>query len=193
MRSVSGELVKVRILCAKTEVAPLKAVSIPRLRLCAAVLGSKLLTSVVEALRTLNRVPVRTFAWSDSTIVLSWLNEAPRKWHTFVQNRVTEAQEVMPRSMWRHVGTLDNPADLGTRGVQPAMLKGEQRWWSGPAWLSEAEIAIPCQPEHLEPCEQERKKVPIVTFSAAVSEPAMEVHRHSHLLGFLGYGVLLPE
>ena len=56
------------LVTAKTWVAPLKPLSIPRLELCGASLLAKVLTSVRSALKIpLNQV----YAWSDSTIVLS--------------------------------------------------------------------------------------------------------------------------
>ncbi len=33
---------------------------------------------------------------------------------------------------WRHVPTLDNPADLASRG---GPVNGSSIWWNGPEWL----------------------------------------------------------
>ena len=59
------------LIAVKTKVSPLKQQSIPRLELCGAHLFSKVLTSVRIAL-SLELSSV--FAWSDSTIVLYWLD-----------------------------------------------------------------------------------------------------------------------
>ena len=38
--------------------------------------------------------------------------------------------------LWRHVGTSENPADLGSRGGDVAH---QTLWWNGPKWLSNKE------------------------------------------------------
>ncbi|KAK9687798.1 hypothetical protein QE152_g35993 [Popillia japonica] len=74
--------------------------------------------------------------WTDSTIVLAWLNTTGRQLKTFVANRTTEIQDTTDVSNWFHIGTRENPADLLSRGVLPQDLLQSNLWWHGPAWLA---------------------------------------------------------
>ncbi len=64
----------------------------------------------------------------------------------FVGNRVTKIQSSLPREVWQHVGTLENPADNGTRCSEPFELKDCIMWWSGPLWLGQVKLFFPVQP-----------------------------------------------
>ena len=110
--------VSTRLLVAKTLVAPVKTVSLPRLELCGAQLGTKLMSIVIESLQSSKLTINSTHAWTDSTIVLQWLDQLPRTWTTFVANRVSEIQESMPRAEWNHIPSQQNPADLSSRGME---------------------------------------------------------------------------
>ncbi|XP_039304174.1 uncharacterized protein LOC105205337 [Solenopsis invicta] len=76
------------------------------------------------------------YLWTDSTIVLAWLQSFSRTWTPFVANRVGEIQQLTTIQDWHHVSSKDNPADLLSRGISPASLPQSQLWWSGPSWLN---------------------------------------------------------
>ena len=131
------------IVAGKNRVAPIKTVSLPRLELCAAHLGTKLLTKIRSIFQFTKYTNVETTAWTDSTIVLQWLAQLPRTWTTFVANRVSEIQQVLPKSQWRHVTSATNPADCSSRGTTMESLKQSRLWWHGPLWLSKFENEWP--------------------------------------------------
>ncbi|XP_062704691.1 uncharacterized protein LOC115265156 [Aedes albopictus] len=63
------------LVASKAKVAPLISMSVPRLELQAAVIGSRLAKSIAEY----HTIPVRRrFFWSDSTTVLAWINSDTR-------------------------------------------------------------------------------------------------------------------
>ena len=141
--------VRVELLFAKAKVSPVKAQSIPRLELMAATLGMKALTIVTTSIESLGLVPDRCFAYSDSSTVLAWLSKPSKTWATFVQNRVSEIQEVLQRPDWFHVRTEENPADVASRGLAPQELECCHIWFHGPTWLSSKDFETPDQ-SHLQ-------------------------------------------
>ncbi|XP_072932283.1 uncharacterized protein [Epargyreus clarus] len=126
----NGE-VNIRLMAGKARVAPVKATSIPRLELQAALLGARLAASVCE--ETDLTVTSRVF-WSDSTTVLQWLKADPRRFKVFIAHRLAAIEELSKPNEWRWVSTKDNPADDATRNT-PRDFNEEARWFRGPAFL----------------------------------------------------------
>ncbi|RVE40681.1 hypothetical protein evm_014670 [Chilo suppressalis] len=126
--------VKVSLIIAKSRVAPIKArQTIPKLELSAAHLVCDLLNHVADGYeRSINIDSLN--AWSDSSIVLAWVDTQPHLLQTFECNRVQNIQNSPRKLTWRHVQSDHNPADCASRGVTADELIHHPLWWS-PPWL----------------------------------------------------------
>lgn len=121
----------VNLMTSKSRVSPIKTVSLPRLELCAAVLGAKLMNSVS---RELNVKIYKTYLFTDSMIVLHYLNANANTWQVYVANRVSKIQSLSSCSDWYHVESKDNPADLVSRGAYARQIN-LSLYWNGPKFL----------------------------------------------------------
>ncbi|XP_050296650.1 uncharacterized protein LOC126736367 [Anthonomus grandis grandis] len=121
-----------RLYFAKTRVAPVQAISIPRLELQAAVLLARL---VSKCLSTISFEIQNIYLWTDSTIVLAWLSREPKTWQTFICNRVSEIQQLTNITDWNHISTHENPADILSRGSQTNDFLSNSLYWNGPSFL----------------------------------------------------------
>lgn len=130
------------LIASKSRVAPLKITTIPRLELCAANLLAEL-TKTVQPL--FKDCTTSIYSWSDSRIILCWLNKSPANLKAFVANRIANIQEIAEelQQTWKWTSGKDNPADLLSRGVVTEELIENTLWWKGPEWLQESEDKWP--------------------------------------------------
>ena len=164
------------LVMSKTKVSPIKRLSIPQLELCGAQVLARLLQHVKEVLQ----LPLSdVFAWTDSTIVLSWLTGNPRRFKTYVGNRVSSIVDQIPPDRWNHVLGIENPADCASRGVSPSELLEHELWWKGPPWLkltpsywpNQHSISVELPPE-------EEREICLVT-TIPSKQPVVPLDRYS--------------
>ena len=120
------------LVMAKSRVAPMKAVSIPRLELTAALVAVKISRLLNEELQFEN---ITNYYWTDSQVVLGYIANEAKKFHVFVANRVQQIKDSTEVDQWNFVRGKDNPADEASRGLSASALTDDSRWLSGPEFL----------------------------------------------------------
>ena len=118
--NVSGKI-HCCLLMGKSRVTPKKYVTIPRPELIAAVLSVKIAALIRRELDI--EWKNETF-WTDSKVVLGYINNNTKKFKIFVANRIQQIHEGSNVSQWRYVPSKMNPADDASRRLDANPLIG---------------------------------------------------------------------
>lgn len=96
--------VSVNLYTSKSRVAPLRAITIPRLELCRALLLAELMDDTRKELEVFN-IKINhseLFYWCDSTIVLAWIG-SESLFQVYVSNRIARIRDTISPNQWQHV------------------------------------------------------------------------------------------
>ena len=86
------------ILMAKSRVAPLKEMTVPRMEQAAATVAVRLHATITNELEIL--IDDVTF-WTDSTTVLRYINNEETRYKTYVANRLAVIRDESAPAQWR--------------------------------------------------------------------------------------------
>ncbi|XP_073671735.1 uncharacterized protein [Paramisgurnus dabryanus] len=120
----------------KARVAPTKVTTMPQLELTAAVVAAK--TSVMLK-NELEIESLQEYFWTDSRVVLGYINNDARRFHVFVANRIQRIKSTTDPAQWHFVRSEDNPADHASRGLSADQLFASN-WFTGPDFLWERDL-----------------------------------------------------
>ena len=180
---VKDDIVSPTLISSKCKVAPIKPSNLLRLELLAVHTGAKLATAVKGALSKSKHALSISVLYSDSTIALSWIKADPVRWHTFVSNRVSQIQSMLPTFEFIHGPSEENPADLCSRGLLATQLVAQQTFWfQGPSWLGSS---FPDQPQTLLTKEEARQEVKTLTVLTSPSNSLVDLDNFNSLVKLL--------
>ena len=132
------------LLLGNSRVVPKKSVSIPRLKLIAALLSVKV-TCLLK--KELNLGEVTHYFWTDSKAVLGYIRNNTRRFKTFVANRINQIKENTHAEQWNYIPTRENPADDASRDLNAERESSNSCWFQGPSFLWHEEKHWPNQDE----------------------------------------------
>lgn len=119
--------------------------SIPRMELNACTIGAKMAGKIA----TTYSIPKEDiYLWTDSEVVLHWLNRSPHESKLFVGHRVQQIQARILTRNCRYVPSKENPADILSRGTSVTELLALKSWLNGPEFLKSSEEAWPIWSKH---------------------------------------------
>ena len=151
-------------LMGKARVAPLKFITVPRLELQAAVVSIKISQWL---LKELDYQDVSEFFWTDSRVVIGYINNETKRFHTFVANRIQQIHDHTGPQQWQYIESKSNPADSASRGLTACQLvDDDSRWLRGPNFLwspGAYQTEVEENPQPLDSDDPEVKRASLVT------------------------------
>ena len=126
------ETIHCSLLIGKSRVSSMKYISILRLELTAATLSIKM-SKLIK--RELDIEDYEETYWTDSKVILGYINNEVKCFKIFVANRIQTIKENLNIKQWKFISSKDNPADDGSRGLDATKFNKVSHWFNGPAFL----------------------------------------------------------
>ena len=136
------------LILSKNRLAPIKKMSIDRIKLCGAVLNKRLKVFIEKECRYRFE---KSYHIVDSQIVHAMIQKSSYGFNTFTATRIGEIQEGTYSENWYWVESKYNIADCLTRGRKPDDIGLESACQKGPDFLKQAEDKWPITADYLQP------------------------------------------
>ena len=137
-----------KLLTSKQRVTPCgkKKLTIPKFELTATLVGAKLSRHLMTLFNFSS-----THLWTDSSVVLSWLNHLDNLKDVYVSNSTAELRYLIDACTihMHHNSTKCNPADILSRGCTVKQLVNHQLWLHGPVECMHNVSTNPSSSPHL--------------------------------------------
>ena len=155
----------------KARLAPIKAVTIPRLELTADTVSVRL-GEILK--KELDDKPETVQYHTDSVTVLRYIANDQKRFQVYVANRFQLIRNLSDPSQWRYVDTKENPTDEASRRLDAKALTEQQRWLIGLQFLWQPEKEWPAQPLTLGeiPIEDVEVKKEVNACATTITDPA---------------------
>ncbi|XP_028323938.1 uncharacterized protein LOC114476536 [Gouania willdenowi] len=155
----------------KARVTPTKQTTIPRLELSSAVTSVRNADVIKRELEIKN---LKEYYWSDSQVVLAYICNDAKRFHTFVANRIQRIRQSTSPEKWQHVSSEKNPADHASRGLSAIQLK-ESNWLKGPDFLWKRDLPVKEEMVgEIEEMDPELRKCHTHTMQSKEANPVLE-------------------
>ena len=130
------------LVIAKSQVAPIKYISIPRLELAAAVLSTKISRFIKKELRFDDTVK---YYWTNNQVVIGYLRNTQKRFKVFVANWVLQIRESSDVLQWDYIPSKMNPANYTSQGWTWSSKEQVHVWFISPEFLWKSELQWPKQ------------------------------------------------
>ena len=154
-------------------VAPLRFITIPRLELTAAVVSTRVSLALKQELDYQDIIEV---FWTDSQVVIGYIHNESKCFHTFVANRVQEIRHHTKPEQWHYIASKSNPADAASRGLTARQLVQDSSWLKGPQFLWSSDEYSAQEP--FEPVLLDLQDPEVKTASTLVTQLAESYPKH---------------
>ena len=101
---------------------------------CSFVIGKSKMSEFVRS--DISYQSIKEFYWTDSKVVLGYIKNESRRFHTYVANRVQQIHNAEDPDSWFYLESSGNPADITSRGITATELL-HSSWLNCPEFLEE--------------------------------------------------------